>query len=90
MFNKLLREEHRATTTSPNTRSSRGVSSSGDKRGKRSAATLPRSSSKRSRPSFSMTPPASSTRHAFTPSPPPKDYGGRSTLSFLSRRGGFV
>ncbi|KAL0286844.1 UNVERIFIED_CONTAM: Retrovirus-related Pol polyprotein from transposon TNT 1-94 [Sesamum calycinum] len=40
IFNKLLREEHRAAMP-PSTRSSRGVSSSGDKRGKRSATAHP-------------------------------------------------
>ncbi|KAL0344315.1 UNVERIFIED_CONTAM: hypothetical protein Sangu_1318900 [Sesamum angustifolium] len=47
MFNKLLREEHRAATTPPNTKSSQGASASGDKRGKRYDATQPGSSSKR-------------------------------------------
>ncbi|KAL0317390.1 UNVERIFIED_CONTAM: hypothetical protein Sangu_2153300 [Sesamum angustifolium] len=33
MFSKLLKDEHIAATTPPNTRFSRGTSSSGDKRG---------------------------------------------------------
>ncbi|KAL0349810.1 UNVERIFIED_CONTAM: hypothetical protein Sradi_4130200 [Sesamum radiatum] len=86
IFSKLLKDEHRAATTPPNTRSSRGISSFGDKRGKQSAAILPGSSSKRPKSSSSAAPPASSTRYASTP--PPRDSGGGSFHSPSSPVGG--
>ncbi|KAK4407863.1 Retrovirus-related Pol polyprotein from transposon TNT 1-94 [Sesamum angolense] len=73
IFSKLLREEHCAATTPPNTRSSLGASSFGDKREKRSVAAQYGSSSKRPRPSSSATPPP--------PPSPLKDYGGGSSHS---------
>ncbi|KAL0288184.1 UNVERIFIED_CONTAM: hypothetical protein Sangu_2667100 [Sesamum angustifolium] len=91
MFSKLLREEHRAATTPPNTRSSWGVSASGDNRGKRSTAIHPGSSSKIPRPSSSTAPRASSTPHIPTPSPLHpllEDYRGGSSHSPSSPVGG--
>ncbi|KAL0282198.1 UNVERIFIED_CONTAM: hypothetical protein Sangu_2963400 [Sesamum angustifolium] len=69
MFSKHLKDEHRAATTPPAIRSSKGTPSSSDQRGKRSAATLPGSSSKKLRPSPSAFPPNGSAR--FTSTPPP-------------------
>ncbi|KAL0442187.1 UNVERIFIED_CONTAM: hypothetical protein Sradi_0157600 [Sesamum radiatum] len=92
MFSKLLMDEHPAFTTPPNTRSSRGTSTSRDKRRKRFAATQPGSSSKRQRPSSAVAPPASSTRHAYTLPPPlpplPRDCGGGSFRPPSSPAGG--
>ncbi|KAL0297941.1 UNVERIFIED_CONTAM: hypothetical protein Sangu_2461800 [Sesamum angustifolium] len=51
MFTKHLSDEHQAPTTPLATRSSRGTPSSSDQRGKRPAAALLGSSSKKSRPS---------------------------------------
>ncbi|KAL0302496.1 UNVERIFIED_CONTAM: hypothetical protein Sangu_3098500 [Sesamum angustifolium] len=56
-----------------------------EKREKRSAAAHPGLSSKRPRPSSSMVPPTSSTRHIPTPpTPPPRDYRGGSSHSPFS------
>ncbi|KAL0329190.1 UNVERIFIED_CONTAM: hypothetical protein Sradi_4905700 [Sesamum radiatum] len=66
---KHVRDEHRAATTPPATRSSKGTPFSNDQRGKRSAAALLGSSSKKPRPNPSALPPSDSAR--FTATPPP-------------------
>ncbi|KAL0387714.1 UNVERIFIED_CONTAM: hypothetical protein Sradi_2653200 [Sesamum radiatum] len=85
MFSKHLRDEHRAATTRPATRSSKWTLSSNDQRGKRSAAALFGSSSKKPRPSPAALPPSGFACFTSTPTPPPpRDLGVGSLRSSSS------